>query len=1176
MNSEAKSTAKTGKRSQVAADLVVAASLWRSRQVRRLVAAAALVIATIVVAVGALLWNLRNDQIAGSEKDLESLVLVLSEQIDRTFQSIELLQRDIIERVDNLGISTPAGFAARLSDENTHRRLKDRIRALPHVDALVLSDPDGRLVNFSRYWPLPEINFAGEQVRFKSEANLVSFVAKPLRSPADGQWSLPFAHRIMSRDGQLLGSVLGVIKLQYFDDYFRSVAGTQDHSISLFDKESNLVTRYPTDESMRGRGLGNRAIFRMLAVERHATVRQAGITDSGELIISGRNLAHFPFSVVITRKLNDALASWQYAAIYVVAGAAAIVLLIVALTIALARRIARETQAQNRRLDAALNNMVQALAMFDREGRLIICNDRYGEMYGLPREILKRGTSLVDILRFRLDKGVCRHGPFDDPERFTANILDRMAVGEELSLVQQLQDGRFISVKNRPMADGSWVTTHEDITQERLHEESFRLLFDNNPVPMWVYDCSDYRFLAVNNAAIAHYGYSRERFMAMSALDIRPASEIERFKQMVDGFQEMETGDCWRHQKADGTPIDVSIYARALQYEGRRASLVAAHDITDRQRAEEKLRRTQKFLDMVVENVPVPILVKELPEDAKDAAACRYTLVNRAGEELFGQARDYLIGKTVSELYPEERAEFIIAENNQTLLSDEPVVVPEHLVATPGNGLRYAVGKSFAVRDDDRRPRYLLTVLEDITERRQWERRIARMAHYDSLTDLPNRVTFNDALDAQIATAAKSGESVTVLSLDLDGFKEVNDTYGHGVGDALLREVARRLQEAAGTAFVARLGGDEFALIVGDATQPDAAEELGSRVLKALSDAFVFEDRKITIGASIGAALYPEAGADAPTLMLNADLALYCAKAEFRGALLFFDAEMGERMRDRRVLQQELAGAIEAGELAVHYQPQQTMAGETIGFEALLRWNSAKRGMVPPSTFIAIAEESGLIAPLGEWVLRAACREAARWPQPLTIAVNISPIQFRDRDLAATVHSILLETGLAPGRLELEVTEGVLIDDFSGALAMLRRLKMLGVKIALDDFGTGYSSLSYLHAFPFDKIKIDRTFVGDLETSQHSKAVVRAVIDLGHSLDIPVLAEGVETAAQHLILLRNGCDQVQGYLTGRPHPIETHQSLFARGPKLEMFEDAAPGLSPLPSKRASPSRQGRR
>ena len=762
---------------------------------------------------------------------------------------------------------------------------------------------------------------------------------------------------------------------------------------------------------------------------------------------------------------------------------------------------------------------------------------------------------------------------FDDPERFTADILERMARGEEISLVQQLQDGRYIAVKNRPMADGSWVTTHEDITKERLREESFRLLFDSNPVPMWVYDCSDYRFLAVNNAAIQHYGYSRDQFMTMSAFDIRPASERQRFKQMVDDFQEKETGECWRHQKADGTLIDVSIYARALDYDGCRASLVAAHDITDRQRTEEQLRRTQKFLDMIVENVPVPIMVKELPENAVDAAECRYTLVNRACEELFGVTRDQLIGKTVAELYPKERADFIVAENNQTLRSDEPVIVPDHLVATPCNGLRYAVGKSFAVRDDDRRPRYLLTVLEDVTERRQWERRVARMAHYDSLTDLPNRVTFNDALDAAIGKAANSGEAVTVLSLDLDGFKEVNDTYGHGVGDALLREVARRLQEAAGAAFVARLGGDEFALIVGGDAQPEAAEALGRRVLKALSAEFTFEDRKITIGASIGAALYPEAGADAPTLMLNADLALYCAKAEFRGALLFFDAEMGERMRDRRALQQELAGAIEAGELALHYQPQQTMAGEAIGFEALLRWNSAKRGMVPPSAFIPVAEESGLIAQLGEWVLRAACREAARWPEPLTVAVNISPIQFRDRDLAGTVHSILLETGLAASRLELEVTEGVLIDDFSGALAMLRRLKMLGVKIALDDFGTGYSSLSYLHAFPFDKIKIDRTFVGDLETSQHSKAVVRAVIDLGHSLDIPVLAEGVETAAQHLILLRTGCDQVQGYLTGRPQPIEAHQGLLSRGPA---FEEPGIVLSPRPSKRTLPSRQGRR
>ena len=1174
MTFEARSRTAQRKRSPMAADLVVAASLWRSRQLRWLVAAAGLVIATIVVAVGVLLWNLRNDQIAKSESDLESLVLVLSEQIDRTFQSIELLQRDIIERVTSHDIATPDQFVARFSDEATQRLLKGRISALPHVDALILSDPDGKLVNFSRFWPVPEINISGEQIRFKTEPGLEQFIEKPLRSPTDGQWSLPLARRIMSRDGRLLGSVLGVIKLNYFDDYFRSVAGSHDHSIALFDADANLVTRYPADESMRGRALGARALFRLLATEQHGTVRQTGITDGGELMISGRRLAHYPVSVVITRKLGDVLASWTYAAVYVAAGAATIVLLIAGLTIALARRIARDTQAQNRRLDMALNNMVQALAMFDREGRLIVCNERYAEMYGLPRRALRRGTPLVSILHSRLENGTYKPGPFDNPEKFSAHVLEKMAAGEEMSMVQGLQDGRYISIKNRPMADGSWVTTHEDITQERLREESFRLLFDNNPVPMWVYDCSDYRFLAVNNAAIAHYGYSREQFMSMRAMDIRPASERDRFREMVGQFVEKESGECWRHQKADGTLIDVSIYARALDYDGRRAALVAAHDITDRQHAEEKLRRTQKFLDMVVENVPVPIMVKELPEDAKDASGCRYTLVNRASEELFGVTRDQIIGKTVAELYPKERADFIIAENNETLRSDEAVVVPDHMVATPCNGVRYAVGKSITVRDDDRRPRYLLTVLEDITERRQWERRIARMAHYDSLTDLPNRVTFNDALDAAIDRSARTGEGVTVLSLDLDGFKEVNDTYGHGVGDALLRDVARRLHEAADAAFVARLGGDEFALIVSGTAE--AAEQIGKRVLKALSTEFVFEDRKISIGASIGAALYPEAGTDTPTLMLNADLALYCAKGEFRGALLFFDAEMGERMRDRRAMQQELAGAIEAGELALHYQPQQTMAGETIGFEALLRWTSAKRGAVPPSLFIPIAEESGLIAQLGEWVLREACREAARWPDHLTVAVNISPIQFRDRDLAATVHSILLETGLAPGRLELEITEGVLIDDFSGALAMLRRLKTLGLKIALDDFGTGYSSLSYLHAFPFDKIKIDRTFVGDLESSQHSKAVVRAVIDLGHSLDIPVLAEGVETAAQHLILLRNGCDQVQGYLTGRPQPIAAHEALFGRDRAVLVFDDDESVLSPPPSMRASPSRQGRR
>jgi diguanylate cyclase (GGDEF)-like protein len=435
---------------------------------------------------------------------------------------------------------------------------------------------------------------------------------------------------------------------------------------------------------------------------------------------------------------------------------------------------------------------------------------------------------------------------------------------------------------------------------------------------------------------------------------------------------------------------------------------------------------------------------------------------------------------------------------------------------------------------------------EDVTEQKRAEQRIARMAHYDTLTDLPNRATFNDTMDATLDRAAATGEQFAVLSVDLDRFKEANDTCGHMIGDALLREVAGRLQAAAEGVLIARIGGDEFAVIMADGEQPAAAAALAERLLAAFVDDFEVEGQRLKLGMSIGAAIYPTDGTDAKTLMINADAALYRAKAEFRGMALFFEPEMGARLRERHALQEDLRSAIDRGELLLHYQPQKKISGETIGFEALVRWQCPKRGMVAPGTFIPVAEESSLIIPIGEWVLRQACREAASWPQPLTIAANISPIQFRQGDLPGLVHSILLETGLAPGRLELEITESVMINDFSRAVSILRRLKSLGVKIAMDDFGTGYSSLSYLQSFRCDKIKIDRVFICDLEHNHHSRSIVRAVIGLGQSLDLPILAEGVETEAQHALLMKEGCDEVQGYLTGRPLPIADYADLVGR------------------------------
>jgi len=584
--------------------------------------------------------------------------------------------------------------------------------------------------------------------------------------------------------------------------------------------------------------------------------------------------------------------------------------------------------------------------------------------------------------------------------------------------------------------------------------------------------------------------------------------------------------------------MHVSVYSRTLNYENREARLVALNDITDRKLAEDDLRRTKMFLDAVIENVPMPIVVKT----ANDS---RFTLLNRAGEELFGFNRDQVIGKTPHDIYDKEHADRIVAQDKDSLLSGKTLYIPDVTVTTPERGARLITSKKVAIQGSDGKPEYLLTLIDDVTERRQAEQRITHMAHSDSLTDLPNRAAFNECLASTLRLAEAEGRSFALLCMDLDGFKKVNDVYGHTIGDSLLRHVADRLRTVADDAFIARLGGDEFTIIA-DIRDRSSITELADRMLAAFGDDFEVDGHRLRQELSIGAAIYPADGTDAETLLNHADAALYGAKAEDRGSVKFFEAKMGARLRERTALQNDLRSAIQNNELRLHYQPQLKMTGEITGFEALARWQSPKRGMVPPGEFIPIAEESSLILLIGEWVLRETCREAASWKKPLRVAVNISPIQFRHGDLPRLVHSVLLETGLAPGRLELEITEGVLIDDFSRAVSILRRLKSLGVQIALDDFGTGYSSLSYLHAFPFDKIKIDRTFISGLENSRHSIAIVRAVIGLSRTLNIPILAEGVETQAQHAFLAQEGCDEVQGYLTGRPLAIADYAGVVGR------------------------------
>jgi len=424
---------------------------------------------------------------------------------------------------------------------------------------------------------------------------------------------------------------------------------------------------------------------------------------------------------------------------------------------------------------------------------------------------------------------------------------------------------------------------------------------------------------------------------------------------------------------------------------------------------------------------------------------------------------------------------------------------------------------------------------------------IAHLAHHDSLTGLPNRTSLANHLDKAVDKAKADGHGFALLSIDLDHFKEANDLFGHVIGDELLCAISRRLERAAKGAFIARVGGDEFAVVLTAKELRRASFATARRLLAAVGDPFEVQEQLIPIGLSVGGALFPQDAKDEVTLIANADAALYRAKADGRHMIRFFEPEMDRHLRERYVLQHDLRSAIPHGEFAMHYQPQANIDGVVFGFEALIRWKHPRLGYVAPSKFIPLAEQNGMIAEVGEWTLREACAEAASWPVPLQVSVNLSPVQFRHGDLARLVRSVLTETGLDPGRLELEITEGVLINDSSRALAILRRLKSFGVRIAMDDFGTGYASLSSLQSFPFDKIKIDQTFVSGVETNPQSAEIVRAVIGLGNALNIPVIAEGVETEGERTFLRREGCDELQGFLIGPPSAITAYADLIKGG-----------------------------
>jgi diguanylate cyclase (GGDEF)-like protein/PAS domain S-box-containing protein len=554
-----------------------------------------------------------------------------------------------------------------------------------------------------------------------------------------------------------------------------------------------------------------------------------------------------------------------------------------------------------------------------------------------------------------------------------------------------------------------------DVTGLKQREQSFRLLFDNNPMPMFVVDVNEARLVSVNDAAIKHYGYTKERLLSFRFTDLwsqrdreAHANELSRIDRVCDSRQS------WHHVCADGSAIEVLLFGRRMRLNGRDAQLVA---------------------------------------------------------------------------------------------------------------------------------------VVDITERRRTEAQIAYMAHHDALTGLPNRNLFHDRVEQLIAQHIKSTcPPAAVMCLDLDMFKNVNDTFGHPMGDDLLKAVAVRLTDSLRPGdFVARIGGDEFAVVLGAISGADDAGDIAERLIETLSAPYEINGVELIVSASVGLTLVPQDGENADELLRNADMALYRAKSDGRRLHRFFEREMENRVQRRREMEVDLRQALANGDLELRYQPLINASSLTVtGFEALLRWRHPEKGPISPSEFIPIAEETGLIVALGEWVLREACSEAKKWPEHISVAVNLSPVQFRSPNLVSAVLTTLARTGLASHRLELEITESVLLADSDANLSTLRRLRGLGVRISLDDFGTGSSSLSYLRSFPFDKIKIDRSFVRELHQRPDCAAIVRAIAGIGRSLDVPTTAEGVETAEQLDRIRQEGCTEVQGHFFSAAQPASELQKVIAR------------------------------
>ena len=791
-------------------------------------------------------------------------------------------------------------------------------------------------------------------------------------------------------------------------------------------------------------------------------------------------------------------------------------------------------------LQAVVSSMPQGISVFDQQLRLRVWNQGFIDVLDIPAEIVSDGVNFSDLIRVPAERG--EYGP-GDPEEHVRRITALAIHFQPHRFERTRPSGRTHLVHGEPLLINNqlagFITTYTDITERKAAEEQLRnqhdllqtvieaipcavTLFDKN-LDLLLYNQEFKQLLGLPESLFEHQPLSMERIFRFNAErgEYGPGDPDSIVKALLRRAHH-PVAHHFERTRPNGQTLDV----RGVPLnDGSFVTIYA--DVTERRASAER----EQLAQVVFDHTPAGIVVTD--------ELFQILSVNPAANAMTGRSAPALIGGSVFNLLTEDE-EWKIQQLSADLNLHGAWRGELSISASNGETFPASLRVNRIDKNDGGLPQHYIWIFADITERKEAEARMQHIAQHDSLTGLPNRLSLLMRLGQLLPEARRHDWKIGIMFIDLDRFKIINDTLGHQVGDEMLREVACRLSGVVReTDFVARLGGDEFVVILPGITNPGDAALVASKIINALHSPIEAHGHELHTSPSIGISLFPDDGPDGDTVLKNADTAMYHAKAVGRNNYQFFAADMNEVASERLDIERKLRHAISRNELALVYQPQfRADSSRPTGVEALLRWHHPTDGMISPDRFIPVAEETGMIVEIGDWVLHTACREMQHWVanglNPLRVAVNVSARQLRRRDFCETVAGALAESGLPAELLELEITESSVMENPKEAILILERLGRMGVSLAIDDFGTGYSSLAYLKLFPIDHLKIDRSFVSDIEHDLNDRAIAFGTIALAHSLGLNVIAEGVETAEQLELLRANGCDEVQGYLFSKP------------------------------------------